>query len=240
MKTNESSQQTFSREEMEQLLPDYLFCHLSADMSQRFEQTLPFFPDIQEELEQARRVFATLKHRDIYERHTHRAKNLSVRVQEQVAIRKQHRQSIMRTLRFSAPILVLGACAVFFLMPYRSHYEATVQPEISTETAVYELPAPQWSDELHAAVSASTHELTDAQITDITDWSLTVSAENSDTGNMLDDTLMRDVAEGLAESGGGSIYANVFGGGESVQSLQETDMQMIFTSLEKSLRKQRK
>ncbi len=79
----------FSRKEMEELLPDYLFGRLSAEESKRFERSLPQYPDLESEIEEVRKIFRLAEKIDFNRLVEKKTKNIEERVLSKLNNRRQ-------------------------------------------------------------------------------------------------------------------------------------------------------
>ncbi len=235
---HQSQTPSFSREEMEQILPDYLFCQLSEAESSRFEQSLPYFPELEQELQQARTVFAQMKSQDLYERRTQRVRNLSVKIQERRYAEMERKQVSLRSFRFAAPVIVLGVLALFIVFPqFRSFNSLTNNPLLEQERSALQLSEPQWSSELQMALASNAQEVTADHIVQVVSVPEAEELEFVTDGVLLLDlTTAQALSEGMVTVSS-SVFAETFAGNESVGALQEDDVQYLFSKLDRKKQK---
>ncbi len=103
-----------SHEEMEALLPDYAFGRCSTDDAQRFEASLQFYGDIQQELAQVTALFSKMQTMTFHEDIDYHTRNLSVRVNE--ALHKPTRSSAFIWMRRLAPVMLVAGAVVLFVI----------------------------------------------------------------------------------------------------------------------------
>ena len=90
---------------MQELLPDYIFNRLSEDVKQKFEASLPNYPELNEEINDARRVFGKIEQIDFDSIIERKTRNLSVRVNHRLARQPQRSKNVSWAMRFVVPTL---------------------------------------------------------------------------------------------------------------------------------------
>jgi hypothetical protein len=107
---NKDLNKTLTYREMQELLPDYVFCRINPDDRTAFEKNLPAYPDLIDEIKQVREVFSKVEAMDIDKIIEAKTRNLSVRVKDR---RSKHRKvtTYSWTMKYAVPtvaILFLG------------------------------------------------------------------------------------------------------------------------------------
>lgn len=81
--TNKNDRFTYSQ--MQENLPDYIFDRLSIEERQRFELTLPEYPDIQKEITEVKSVFNRIESSKIENKISSKTRNISVKVNKRIS-----------------------------------------------------------------------------------------------------------------------------------------------------------
>jgi hypothetical protein len=97
------SNSTISHKEMQELLPDYIFGRLDIEDQIVFENSLPAYPDIRQEVEDGRTVFGKLELMDIDRLLAQRTRNLSVKVNQRLSKKPRHFERFSWSLRYAVP-----------------------------------------------------------------------------------------------------------------------------------------
>lgn len=231
--------QPLSRDRMEELLADYAFNALPEDDAQQFERSLPYYPDIREEVEKVRAAFAQFDREEFLERRTRRARSLSVHVQERLA-QKRSLWSGNRALRHLWPALVLTVLlvAVFtpggLFLPDRSAH--TEQPAVAgSNTVAAPATPPVVSREEVAQI------VEDAQVGDPLEVALALPdrtpLDDSDLDELgtavfsADDLISDEMAQALAENVLYPMSDYSLSGG-LYNDLQEAELQQLLEELD--------
>lgn len=98
--------------EMQELLPDYVFGRINPDDRTAFEQHLPAYPDLMDEIKQVREVFSKVEAMDIDKIIETKTRNLSVRVKDRISKRKKV-STYSWSMKYAVPTV-----AVLFLGVY--------------------------------------------------------------------------------------------------------------------------
>ncbi len=126
-----------TKNQLEELLPDYAFGNLSEIQMRQFEESIIHYPELKKELAEIKDAFIPVKNFNFdttFEQHT---RNLSIRVNERLASQRNSIFATQSFARYILPALGLVACAVLYLQfnlepdssPQRS-FENTAQLEI--------------------------------------------------------------------------------------------------------------
>lgn len=102
-----NNKKLYNRKEMEERLPDYIFDELSIEEKEIFDNSLPDYPDIAEEITQVRKTFALLDKIDYDKVLFDKTKDIPSRVVRALNQPKPSRKG--QTLRFLVPALVVSA-----------------------------------------------------------------------------------------------------------------------------------
>lgn len=112
-----TSKPPLSCEKMEMLLPDYAFGHLVGDEYFLFEQSLPFYPELQAELEEIQATFSRIDVPSINRGYAQRLKNLSVHVQERLVAEKRAAAQRWKFFRVAVPVFVASMLTFIVILP---------------------------------------------------------------------------------------------------------------------------
>jgi len=99
---------------MQELLPDYVFQRLSDEEKNKFEQSLPNYPDLQYEISDVRAVFYKVERMNFDENIEYRTRNMSVKVLNKLNSRKELEPWSRKALRFLIPTMALALAAYFY------------------------------------------------------------------------------------------------------------------------------
>ncbi|MGB9702083.1 MAG: hypothetical protein ACPL1A_05055 [Candidatus Kapaibacteriota bacterium] len=103
----------FTRKEMEENLPDYIFERLSPENVRKFEQTLPEHPDLIDEIKQVRAIFDKLEKIDYDKIVFDKLKDLPTRVNSRLSKRTYPQSLYTHKGKYLIPAL---AAAVIFAL----------------------------------------------------------------------------------------------------------------------------
>ena len=120
MEKQQTSGAPLSREAMESLLPEYAFGNASLADQQAFEASLPLYPDLAEEVEQVRAVFAKVDELELPRQISQKTRNLSVHVLERRREQRQrfwHPGRIRRLMPLALASTVACICLVVLFPP---------------------------------------------------------------------------------------------------------------------------
>lgn len=105
-----------SKRELEEILPDYVLNRLEGELKVRFEAEIVEFPDLIQEIEDAKAVFARFDAMEFRDAMNRGSRNVSVRVMNRMAVQPQSRYA--KAFRFLLPSLGVAIIALsFFLYP---------------------------------------------------------------------------------------------------------------------------
>lgn len=124
--------ENFDKRQMEELLPDYLFGKLGEEEANNFRANLPKYPDIEEELAAAQKVFARLENMDMSKVFDKKAVNLSVNVHNKLN-KKELKAKKRSLLSYAIPVAALIAfMMVWFGYFPKKHTESPKMPAVAT------------------------------------------------------------------------------------------------------------
>ncbi len=103
----------YTREEVEGMLPDYVFGRLTDAETRIFEETIEFFPELRSEIDDARALFEKIENMDFPAEIDQRTRNLSVKVNERLQ-RETDRPTAISWIRRLAPVMVLSTVILVF------------------------------------------------------------------------------------------------------------------------------
>lgn len=81
-------QKKLTRQEIEELLPDYIFGRLSPEECEIVESNLPNYPDLITEIDDVRKVFSRLERMDVERLVERKTRNIPVKINLQLAKKK--------------------------------------------------------------------------------------------------------------------------------------------------------
>ena len=108
-----------SLEELEKLLPDYLFGELDEYTKLQFEESAKDYPDILTEIESVRSTFSQFEEYDLKASIKQESRNLSVKVQEKLAKKKKSNPLLGYLPKYVYPSLGLLAIVYFLFISDR-------------------------------------------------------------------------------------------------------------------------
>ncbi|MGE5481140.1 MAG: hypothetical protein ACM3U1_12030 [Chloroflexota bacterium] len=121
-----------SYEEMQQELPDYLFGRLSEERRRAFEATLPDFPDLREEIQGVRKVFAKVDRMDLDAKMEFRSRNVSVKVLDRLEARRRNAWTWRKA---TVPGLGLIALVIIVFNLYKTPEDDNIKRQSTPATA---------------------------------------------------------------------------------------------------------
>ncbi len=120
MENNKPEQ--LNRKQMEELLPDYIFGRLETGDSLRFENSLPSYPDLIDEIKTVRKVFDEVEKMDFNKKIEHRARNLSVQVlKKKYETTSKSRLTKGKVYRTAIPIMAVIAMAFVYFQNFEKN-----------------------------------------------------------------------------------------------------------------------
>lgn len=100
-----------TRKEMEELIADYAFGRLDKQTSEAYSKNLANYPDIAQEIEDTKKVFAKIESMDFNGIIDNRTRDLSVRVNQRRVLRKSN-NSTSFLIKFGVPAAIVMAIAI--------------------------------------------------------------------------------------------------------------------------------
>lgn len=105
----------YSRQQVEEMLPDYVFGNLTAAESAEFERAVQGYPEVQREIEEVRKVFSQVEKMDINGMIDQHTRNLSMKVNQRMAAPPRRSK---RATFFAWGLPALVGAAAFVIMFY--------------------------------------------------------------------------------------------------------------------------
>lgn len=156
----------FTYLEMQEHLPDYVFGRLSPEECQRFEATLPDYPDLQEEVLKVRKVFQKLDSMNLDNYVEHKTKNIPVKVSARFQQRRQP-LAFLSSNSFRTAVAGVGLLIIIFSLIFLPKKQETFDtiPQISRNQFLERkdlepLFKTEWMEEL-ASIVSDENDLTD-------------------------------------------------------------------------------
>lgn len=131
--TNNINNSKLSLKQMEEFLPDYVFERISEDDKFNFEQCLPNYPEIQNEIIEVRAVFQKMEMMDIEKPIRDKSRNLSVKVNQKLAKNKEYGYKGSFNLKILMPLMAMLVASAMFLYNGKSDNQisnAVQKPDI--------------------------------------------------------------------------------------------------------------
>ncbi len=100
-----------TRKEMEELIADYAFGRLDKETYEAYSKNLVNYPDIAQEIEDTKKVFAKIESMDFNGIIENRTRNLSVKVNQR-RISKKSKNSTSFLIKFGVPAAIIMAIAI--------------------------------------------------------------------------------------------------------------------------------
>jgi hypothetical protein len=155
-----------TREQIEQLLPDYVLGHCSENEKILFEESIIGYPELQAEVASAKSVFATLDKMDVNAMIDQRVKNLSVNVNSE--LQKSKTPFLLRKGfgRFVLPLV--GAIGALILTFNNTSLQTTMRSMFSggTTSENTEIFTTQDEQKMASILTSSTDESSLSSITE--------------------------------------------------------------------------
>ncbi len=107
------SSEKFTYTEMQEHLPDYVFGRLSPEECQRFESTLPDYPELQEEVSEVRKVFQKLESMNLDNYIERKTRNIPLKVSNRFQQRRQP-LAFLSSRSFRAAVAGVGMLIIVF------------------------------------------------------------------------------------------------------------------------------
>jgi hypothetical protein len=99
----QSSYQSLTHKEMQELLPDYIFGRISIEDKAAFEHSLSNYQDIMQEVKEGKAVFQRLERMDFDRFLAQKTRNLSVKVNERLRRKNNQFEKFSWSLRYAVP-----------------------------------------------------------------------------------------------------------------------------------------
>lgn len=104
----------YTHKKLEELLPEYLFGNMSEDEKRNFESSASEFPDIQSEINSVKDTLAKFSEFDLKSNIKQESRNLSVKVQEELAKKKKTTHLLGTFPKYVYPTIGLVAIIYIF------------------------------------------------------------------------------------------------------------------------------
>ncbi len=131
--SNNINNSKLSLKQMQELLPDYVFDRINEDDKLVFEQSLPSYPEIQNEIIEVRTVFKKMEMMDIEKPMRDKSRNLSVKVNQKLAQNKKYVYKSNLSIKILMPLMAMLVAGTMFLYYGKSDNQisnAVQQPDI--------------------------------------------------------------------------------------------------------------
>ncbi len=122
--------------QMQELLPDFVFGRLNDSDKMKFENNLQFYPEIQQEIKDVQSVFGKLQSMDIEKPIRDRSRNLSVKVNDKLNKRKSSIYGGFLNPKLAMPIIAIligGLMIVYYGNQKKSQEHLIADLQILTE-----------------------------------------------------------------------------------------------------------
>lgn len=231
--------QPLPRNRMEDMLADYAFGSLPETEARHFEESLPLYPDIREEVEKVREVFARFDKEDFMERKTRPARTLSVHVQERLTRAGGFSLTGRRSLRHVWPVVGLTVLLVFLFAPGGFFLDNPGTTQTASrehmQIAAPEQPVVVTEQEMEHILASSTGDTVDPArvILALPDVTPLLGDETlfADEAFTASDIMNDDIVDGLAENFLYPMSDYALSGG-LYEGLNESEIQQLFEELE--------
>jgi hypothetical protein len=186
--------------QMQEALPDYVFGRISEEDKKAFDNTLPQYPDISEEINQVRSVFSKVEKLDLNNDVSKRTRNMSVRVMNRMNKPPAYRNSYSFAMKYLIPSLGALVIGIFI---FKNNYDLTINktPEnakttISIDSSEKKLIMPSemavlFDDSLdEEEIAVFNEDISQGlQINDLTDEDIAEYVNNETIDDLSDDGL---------------------------------------------------
>ncbi|MBK9246774.1 MAG: hypothetical protein IPM69_01340 [Ignavibacteria bacterium] len=124
-----------SKNEIQDLLPDYAFGKLAETEKVHFENSIPHYPELQSELLEIRNAFLKIENLQYDSSIDQRTRNLSLHVNERLNKKREIQFRVVRLTRYVIPIIGLAVLALFYIQPDESILSGN-QPSIESANQI--------------------------------------------------------------------------------------------------------
>lgn len=232
---NHTEPPLLTREEVEQLLPDYAFGELSDYDAQRVAASLSAFPDLQEEYVLIQESFAEVNTAfEAEERaNAQRLRNLTVHVQDRLREDAEKKARRWKMFRFVVPVFTAVAAVVIIVSPKNLSISDSVKNRLglggSHDTALVLQPDEVKALEENQELAAS--GLLDADAT-VNDKALSDALEsqlNAQESKMAAQLLRKETMKTLARNT--SAFHDYFDNSAEMQHITDEDVERVAAAL---------
>jgi len=132
------SNRNFTHKEMQELLPDYIFGKISPKEKSIFENSLPDYPDIRQEIEEGKAVFQRLENMNIDRLLAQKTRNLSVKVNQRLQRKPNPMERFSWSLKYAVPsfgLIILVLIMIWGNEIFKPNKNALEQ-KVANETSV--------------------------------------------------------------------------------------------------------
>ena len=221
----------YSRKEMEERLPDYIFGKLEQDERNIFEQNLQFYPDLVKEIKDVSEVFAKVQKIDFNKIAEVESSNMSERVLRRIRIQDKSkstynyaRGNTMRYLIPSLAAMLLIVIATQFIIWNQTKQQISQNNQVVEELFDTQTPKVlELSPKDKAALDKSTAAITTPLLTEN---NMSIINNNAEINVLIDAMyaeFVDNILDGLSNHQIEKVASTVIYGNNYLQDLQDID-----------------
>ncbi len=219
---------------LQEMLPDYVFGQLSQEDNDFFLLHHRDFPDLIEEVDQAKAVFGKLEKMEIQKVVSDRTRNLSVKVNQRRNSTMSEKQRRTRFfMKYLAPMASLALVALFmFTDTGRSFLMPNIAEKSAQSDSISDLPIEfvNYSDLLAVSVDGNMDNLIEA----VAESETIVETEDASLSDYIEQSIESAIANAST-----NLLLNSVGNYSAIQDdlsmLSEDDFQSIIEDLENEI-----
>jgi len=167
-------------QQMQEMLPDYVFGRVTINEAKAFEYNIVRFPDLSKEVDNVRRVFGKVEKMNIDKAISQRTRNLSIKVKNKLNKDDSKKRKSPLGVGYVLPIIAIIVVGLIFYIYFLSlDYSPTNELDYSQKT--FEMVKPQ-----EILVTLSEEVKTDNDYIDIAS-DLSISSEEIYIDDLIDD-----------------------------------------------------
>jgi hypothetical protein len=238
-----SGQTWLEHNQMQGMLPDYVFGRLSEEEQKLFETNLGNFPDLQDEIKNLRGVFQRLDTMDLDAEIEWRTRNMSVKVHDRLTYNRRNPGLYGKLMRYLAPALGVAFIALYLYNPNFLDKNKLIQQQQQQQKQIAvasPLPDQIINDKDLASLDASMLSMKD--MNDLTDLSssqqtniagIAVDGESQSIQDEADDYIAKQLLGNSKQSSKLVLsqddnYDDLI---EQIEQLDDNDIQYILKEL---------
>ncbi len=221
--------------ELQGMMPDYIFDNLTAEQKHYFEENYTNFPDLIEEVNEARGVFDRFDKMEFDRKIAAKTRNLSVKVNQRRQLEMTERQKRTRFfMRYLAPSMSLAIVAFLMFTPMGKKFMMPNVAKIDSIATEQHLTEPiefvQYSDLLAISDSGNLEPIYEA----VTESETIVENEDASLTEYLENAFAAAIAETNT-----NVLLNSVGNYSAIEDdlsmLSENEFQSIIEDLENEI-----